>query len=70
LFSVAALSPPLSSQFLVFCRALDCDCDQFEQVVDRLVEKIEVHEVENVKEFVVTQLIPEIQVRRRNDLLQ
>jgi len=65
----SALSPPLSSQLLVFCRALHCDYDQFEQVVERLVETIEVHEVEKVKEFHVTQLIPEIQVRRRNDSL-
>ena len=32
------------------------------QVAERLVEKIEVHDVDEVKEFHVTQLIPEIQV--------
>lgn len=32
------------------------------KVVERLVEKIEVHDVDEVKEFHVTQLIPEVQV--------
>ena len=32
------------------------------QPAERVVEKIEIKDVENVKEFQVTQLIPEVQV--------